>query len=83
LYLRAEGFVGNFAALVLAISAAHAAGPTQAELNNAANESANWPYGDHSLAQQAYSALDNSKVFEAAKAGYGHQDEGNVSAWTP
>jgi hypothetical protein len=57
LYLRAEGFVGNFAALVLAISAAHAAGPTQAELNNAANESANWPYVDHSLAQQAYSAL--------------------------
>jgi hypothetical protein len=57
LYLRAEAFVGNFAALVLAISAAHAAGPTQAELNNAANESANWPYVDHSLAQQAYSAV--------------------------
>jgi hypothetical protein len=41
-YLRAEAFVfESFAALLLATGAAHAAGPTQAELSNAASESAN------------------------------------------
>jgi alcohol dehydrogenase (cytochrome c) len=46
--LRAEAFVfGSIAALLLATGAAHAAGPTQAELNNATNESTNWPYVDN------------------------------------
>jgi alcohol dehydrogenase (cytochrome c) len=59
LYLRAVTFAfGSVAALLLAISAAHAAGPTQAELNNAANESANWPYVDHDYRGQRYTPLD-------------------------
>jgi len=59
LYSRAEAFVfGSVAALLLATSAAHAAGPTQAELSNAANDSANWPYVDHDYRGQRYTPLD-------------------------
>jgi membrane-associated protease RseP (regulator of RpoE activity) len=43
--LRAEAFVfGSVAALLLTIGTAHAAGPTQAELNNAATDGVNWPF---------------------------------------
>jgi alcohol dehydrogenase (cytochrome c) len=43
---------------LLAISSAHAAGPTQAELNNAANESTDWPYVDHDYRGQRYTPLN-------------------------
>jgi alcohol dehydrogenase (cytochrome c) len=67
LLLRAEAFVfGSVAALLLTTGAAHAAGPTQAELNNAANDSANWPYVDHDYRGQRYTPLDQITAKNAA-----------------
>jgi len=54
------------AALLLATGATHAAGPTQAELNNAANDSANWPYVDHDYRGQRYTPLDQITAKNAA-----------------
>ena len=46
--MSAKAFAfGSVSVLWLATSAAHAAGPTQAELNNAGNDRANWLYVDH------------------------------------
>jgi alcohol dehydrogenase (cytochrome c) len=57
--MRAEAFVfGKVAVLWLATGAAHAAGPTQAELNNATNDGTNWLYVDHDYRGQRYTPLD-------------------------
>ena len=65
--LRAEAFAfGSIAALLLAPGAAHSAGPTQAELNNAVNDSANWPYVDHDYRGQRYTPLDQITAKNAA-----------------
>ena len=65
--MRAGAIVaGSVAALLLGTSAAHAAGPTQAELNNAANDSANWPYVDHDYRGQRYTPLDQITAKNAA-----------------
>ncbi|MBV8401455.1 MAG: PQQ-binding-like beta-propeller repeat protein, partial [Acetobacteraceae bacterium] len=53
-------------ALLLAAGAAHAAGPTQAELNNAVNDSANWLYVDHDYRGQRYTPLDQITAKNAA-----------------
>jgi alcohol dehydrogenase (cytochrome c) len=50
----------------MASGAAHAAGPTQAELNNAVNDSANWPYVDHDYHGQRYTPLDQITAKNAA-----------------
>ena len=50
--------IGIGSVLWLATSAVHAAGPTQAELNNAANDRANWLYVDHDYRGQRYTPLD-------------------------
>jgi alcohol dehydrogenase (cytochrome c) len=65
--MRAEAFVfGSVAVLSLATGAAHAAGPTQAELNNATNDSANWVYVDHDYRGQRYTPLDQITARNAA-----------------
>jgi glucose dehydrogenase len=65
--MRPEAVVfASVAALLLATGAAHAAGPTQAELNNAANNSANWPYVDHDYRGQRYTPLDQITAKNAA-----------------
>jgi len=65
--MRAKAFVfGSVAVLSAAIGAAQAAGPTQAELNNAANDSANWPYVDHDYRGQRYTPLDQITAKNAA-----------------
>ena len=51
---------------MLATGAAHATGPTQAELNNAANDSANWPHVDHDYRGQRYTPLDQITAKNAA-----------------
>ncbi len=59
MYLRADAFVlGSVAALLLTIGTAHAVGPSQAELNNAATDGVNWPYVDHDYGGQRYTPLD-------------------------
>lgn len=50
----------------MASGAAHAAGPTQAELNNAVNDSANWPYVDHDYHGQRYTPFDQITAKNAA-----------------
>jgi alcohol dehydrogenase (cytochrome c) len=50
----------------MATGAAQAAGPTQAELNNAVNDSANWPYVDHDYRGQRYTPLDQITAKNAA-----------------
>jgi alcohol dehydrogenase (cytochrome c) len=46
--MRSETLVfASVAVLSMATCAAHAAGPTQAELNSAVNDGANWLYVDH------------------------------------
>jgi alcohol dehydrogenase (cytochrome c) len=65
--MRAEASVfGKVAVLWLATGAAHAAGPTQAELNNATNDSANWVYVDHDYRGQRYTPLDQITARNAA-----------------
>lgn len=65
--MRAEALaLGYVAALSMASGAAHAAGPTQAELNNAVNDSANWPYVDHDYHGQRYTPLDQITAKNAA-----------------
>ena len=65
--MRAGAIVaGSVAALSMATGAAHAAGPTQAELNNAANDSANWSYVDHDYRGQRYTPLDQITAKNAA-----------------
>ena len=44
--------------LPLATAAAHAAGPTQAQLNDAAHDGANWLYVDHDYNGQRYTPLN-------------------------
>jgi alcohol dehydrogenase (cytochrome c) len=39
---------------------------TQAELNNAANDTANWPYVDHEYRGQRYTPLDQITAKNAA-----------------
>jgi alcohol dehydrogenase (cytochrome c) len=57
--MRTEALVfGSVVALVLTTVPAHAAGPTQAELNDAPNDRANWPYVDHDYRGQRYTPLD-------------------------
>jgi len=51
---------------LLTTGAAHAAGPTQAELNSAANDSANWPYVDHDYRGQRYTPLDQITTWDEA-----------------
>jgi PQQ-dependent dehydrogenase (methanol/ethanol family) len=65
--MRDEAFVlGSIAVLSLATGAAHADGPTQAELNNATNDSANWAYVDHDYRGQRYTPLDQITAKNAA-----------------
>ena len=64
--MRTEAFIFGSVALSLMTGAAHAAGPTQAELNNAANDSANWPYVDHDYRGQRYAPLDQITANNAA-----------------
>jgi len=56
----------SVAALLLAAGAAHAAGPTQAELNDAVNDSSNWLYVDHDYRGQRYTPLDQITAKNAA-----------------
>jgi len=49
---------GSVAAVLLAACAAHAAGPTQAQLNAATNDGTNWLYVDHDYRGQRYMPLD-------------------------
>ena len=65
--MRAEA-LAYVAALSMATGAAQAAGPTQAELNNAVNDSANWPYVDHDYRGQRYTPLDQIIAKNAARA---------------
>ena len=44
--------------LSITTGAAYAAGPTQAELNDAVNDGANWPYVDHDYHGQRYTPLN-------------------------
>jgi len=65
--MRAAAFVfGCVAALSAVIGAGQAAGPTQAELNNAAKDSANWLYVDHDYGGQRYTPLDHITAKNAA-----------------
>ncbi len=65
--MRAEALaLAYVAALSMATGAAQAAGPTQAELNNAVNDSANWPYVDHDYRGQRYTPLDQITSKNAA-----------------
>ena len=64
--MRTEAFIFGSVALSLMTGAAHAAGPTQAELNNAANDRANWPYVDHDYRGQRYAPLDQITANNAA-----------------
>jgi alcohol dehydrogenase (cytochrome c) len=65
--MRAKALaLGYVAALSITSGAAHAAGPTQAELNNAVNDSANWSYVDHDYHGQRYTPLDQITAKNAA-----------------
>jgi alcohol dehydrogenase (cytochrome c) len=48
------------------VTAAQAAGPTQAELNNSINDGANWPYVDHDYRGQRYTPLAQITANNAA-----------------
>jgi alcohol dehydrogenase (cytochrome c) len=65
----------SLAALLLATGAAKAAGPTQAELNNGVNDSANWAYADHDYHGQRYTPLDQINAKNA-------QDLSQVCSYT-
>jgi len=49
---------GSVAAILLAAPVLPATGQTQAQLNNAVNDSTNWPYVDHDYRGQRYTPLD-------------------------
>jgi len=57
--MKSEAVVlASIAVLSMATGAAHAAGPTQAELNSADNDGANWLYVDHDYHGQRYTPRD-------------------------
>ncbi len=64
--MRAAFVFGCVAALSAVIGAGDAAGQTQAELNNAAKDSANWLYVDHDYRGQRYTPLDQITAKNAA-----------------
>jgi len=65
--MRAQAFVfGSVAAILLAACAPHAAGPTQAQLNTATNDSTNWLYVDHDYRGQRFTPLDQITARNAA-----------------
>jgi alcohol dehydrogenase (cytochrome c) len=67
-YMRAATAVfGGIAVLSLATGTAQALGPTQAELNNAATDRANWLYVDHDYRGQRYTPLNQITAKNAAK----------------
>src|SRR5258708_24108056 len=63
----ATAVFGGIAVLSLATGTAQALGPTQAELNNAATDRANWLYVDHDYRGQRYTPLNQITAKNAAK----------------
>lgn len=65
--MSAKAFLfGSVCGVFLMSGGAHAAGPTQAELNDAANDGANWLYADHDYRGHRYTPLDQINAKNAA-----------------